>query len=781
MSDYDCIFGEDEAIATEAQHVAAGVLECAVPPAPIDTTTFTGSTSLHIVSAVGFTSNRLQFTYFAPPTILGLVPSFGSTDGGTRVIVAGIGFADFGGGVACSFGGVDTPGEVMSATEVACSSPAAAIAGFDVGEDNDASRFAPVLVTLNGLHFGADAGEQSVETEVTFEYTDMPVVSFVSPMSGPPGLGGDGGGTLIADDTAVRYLTAHGAHFREGADLACRFGTLLTAAVYVSPSEVDCLIPPLSSATGDAPTVAVTVNGVDFSREGPPSTTFTYLPIPEISGLLPAMGPSTGGTTVRVIGSNFNAGTNGLVQQASLICRFELDDDASIGAYSTSNTSNGEVIHTAMWDVTATVESASAATCVSPAVVESLVTTSGRGYATVHVSLDGGSSFSTSGARFFFYPTAAVSSVVPATVPASEGGDVVVAGEGFLSGEGTLLCQYETTANISVGDASLLLEGMSVVQHEGTTFALTTVATWLSPELVQCELPPLRVEEGTSSVLEIRVTNNGVDMSPSAVQLLVYASPELSSIDPATGPRTGGTPVNLAVEGWGLPTTDASFGVRCQWGEDLSTPGEIISVADETAAEGRVYLSCTSPPVTMVLSASSEEEDTSNTNVIQVTLQIDGREVSTPVNGTSATGPSFTYYEVPVVLDASPPAGSMLGGTDVVITGSGFAFGAPGQAGSGRTVCLFGETDVVFAAVVSERELRCRAPSFAGENLTEITGVPVDVKVSMNDGVDYSWTPSVFFQYLPIASTSGEQQYTRLHCMLNTGHDGGFYRRNITS
>ena len=756
VSEYDCIFGDDEASATEAQHVAAGVLECAIPPAPADTITglpYTGTTSLRIVSAVGFTSNRLQFTYFAPPTILGVIPSFGSTDGGTRVVAAGIGFADFGGGVACSFGGVETPGEVVSATEIACSSPAAAIAGFDVGEDNDETRFVPLLVTLNGLHFGADAGELSIETEVTFEYTDTPMISFISPMAGPPGLGVDGSETLVADDTSARYLTAHGAHFREGPDLACRFGTLLISAVYVSPSEVDCPIPPLSSATGDAPTVAVTVNGVDFSREGPPSTTFTYLPSPEMSGLLPSMGPSSGGTTVRVIGSNLSP-----VQQASLICRFELEDDAGIGGDDTGNASDGDLTQTEMWDVAATVESDNAATCVSPAVMASVVTASGGGYATIQVSADGGSSFSTSRARFFFYPTTEVSSVVPATLPASEGGDVVVAGEGFLSGEGTLLCQYEATGNFSLGDGSPLAEGISVVKNDGMTFAFTTVAIWLSPELVQCGLPPLEVEEGTSSILDIRVTNNGVDLSPSAVQLLVYAAPELLSIEPATGPRTGGTPINLAIGGWGLPTTDISFGVRCQWGEGLSTPGEITAVAEETAAEGRVHVSCTSPPVTLLLSASSQEWDTSDTDVVQVTLQIDGREVGAPVNETTVPGASFTYYEVPVLLDASPPAGSILGGTDVVIKGSGFAFGTPGQAGSGQTVCLFGESGTVFAAVVSETELRCRAPPLAGENSDEITGVPVDVKVSMNGGVDYSWASSTYFQYLPIASTAGENE-----------------------
>lgn len=761
VSDYACVFGDNEASVTEAQHVAAGLLECPIPPAPTDDTDglpVAGPTSLHVVSAVGFTSNRLQFTYFTPPTLLGVVPNFGSTDGGTRVIAAGIGFAGFWGGVACSFGGVETPGEVVSATEVACPSPAAAIAGFGVGDDDDPHRFVPFLVTLNGLHYGADAGGQSTEIEVVFEYTETPVVSFISPITGPPDLDGDGSRALVSDERTARYLKAHGAHFREGANLACRFGVLLTTAVYVSPSEVDCLIPPLSSATGDAPTVAVTANGVDFSREGPPSTTFTYVTRPVLVGMLPAMGPSTGGTSVTVIGSNFGTGAMESMQQVSLVCRFELENAASKTLDGDSSTSGGGLTHTLFWDVTATIESDSAATCVSPAVAASIATVSGRGYATVHLSADGGSSFSTSKARFFFYPETDVSSATPATMPASGGGDIIVSGHGFLPGEGLLLCRYEATAAISFSNASELPEGTSVVQKEGKYFAFTTVAVWLSPELLRCELPPLDIEGGASLALAVRVANNGVDLSPSAAQLYVYASPGLSSMDPATGPRTGGTPVKLVVDGWGLPVTDASFDVRCQWGTNVSTPGELSSVASETAAAGRVYVTCTSPSAASVVMGSRQESDVSDDNdVVEVTLQIDGREVSVTGPGATTAGSSFTYYDVPVVLDVSPPAGRHLGGTDVVITGSGFSFGAPGKAGSGQTVCLFGDSDIAYAAIVSDEELRCRSPPFGDGNLTAATGTSVDVKVSMNGGVDYVWPPSVSFQYLPIASTTGEQ------------------------
>ena len=131
LSDYSCVFGDDEASVTDAHQSSPGLFECQIPPAPnnADNVMAAERTSLHIVSAVGFSSNRLLFTYFTPPTILGVVPSFGPPDGGTRVLVTGIDFADYG-GIACSFGGVEVPGNIISGTEVVCTSPAVPVAGL---------------------------------------------------------------------------------------------------------------------------------------------------------------------------------------------------------------------------------------------------------------------------------------------------------------------------------------------------------------------------------------------------------------------------------------------------------------------------------------------------------------------------------------------------------------------------------------------------------------------------------------------------------------------------
>lgn len=730
LSDYACVFGDSEASVTDAHHSSPGLLECPIPPAPNnpESVLVAEPTSLHIVSAVGFSSNRLRFTYFTPPAILGAVPNFGPSDGGTRVLVTGIDFADYG-GVACSFGGVEAPGDVLSATEVVCTSPGAPVAGVKAGDVHVVS----LLVTVNGLHYSTNANGGS--GGVTFEYSDTPVVSFISPRTGPPALRVNSGSSPVDDGDMTRNLRVHGAHFRNSTDLACLFGVLPTAATYVSPSEVDCVIPPYSSATGDSPTVAVTVNGVDFTREGPPFAMFTYADIPEVLGVSPSLGPAFGGTEITVIGNNFAKGVTS-TRQASLICRLEVADVTTLGD------SASELGDSSVWDVPANVASDSVATCRSPKVASA--TASRIGYATVRVSADGGINFSTSAPRFTFYPETVVSSVIPAMLPASQGGVITISGSGFLPGEGLLRCLYDETPNGSLSEKDTY-----VGQEEGNPVSFTTAAVWLSPELLQCEVPALEIQAGEFMALAVRVTNNGVDASSTAGRFLAYASPVLSSFQPIAGPRTGGTIVTLTVEGWGLPVDAGdTTAVKCQWGTAISTPG-VLSTAD---IAGRIFVTCISPSAALV--SARHGTDVAD-NLVLITLQIDGR------NAGMAAGPPFMYYDVPVVLSASPSAGGKRGGTDVILRGSGFAFGEPGEAGSGKTVCTFGE-ETVAAAVVSDSELRCRSPVFTGGNTT-VTGALVDLKVSLNGGVDFSHS-SASFQYMSAASISGEQGRGYLFC-----------------
>lgn len=643
--------------------------------------------------------------------------------------MAGVDFVDYG-GVSCSFDGVENPGTFLSTTEILCTSPSSTVSSSQAGQ----TRNVPLLVTTNGLHYGTDAGGQS-ET-VTFEYIEVPVVSFLSPTTGPPSYGGAWGVSYAPDAPSVRYLRVHGAHFRDTVDLACRFEALLTVAKYISQSEVDCRIPPHSSATGDAPTVAVTLNGVDFSREGPPSATFTYVASPQLLGLSPALGPASGETYVTVLGSGFGNGVES-IRQASLICRFTLEDLGPLGG---GEDDLGEVL---AWDVDADVESDTAATCVSPR-VKNTIAAERSVYATVRVSADGGSSFSTTAARFFFYPEAVVSSLTPAMIPASEAGDILVSGEGFLMSAGLLLCVFTEKNGVNVSNAITGVEN-------GASF--TTPAVWLSLNLLQCQAPPSEVAPGKSTALQVRVTNNGVDSSASSGELLVYPPLEVSSLAPTAGPRAGGTVVNLLVDGWGLPiNADFIYPVKCEWGSVVSTSGELLR-PDTT---GRAIVACASPPASAMPARRETEVDGDE---VLVELLLNGRKTST------TAGLPFNFYNEPVVVDASPSAGREIGGTDVVITGNGFSFGAPGEAGSGKTVCMFGNV-TVFAAVVSDSELRCRSPAFSGGSVPT-TGFSVDLKVSLNEGVDFG-SSYLLYHYLPIATTTGEKlgETRRISCPL---------------
>lgn len=758
VSVYVCVFGDNEKGATEGVHSAPGLLECPIPPAPTDIggATVAGTTSLHILSAVGFSSNWLRFTYFTPPTLLGVVPNFGSTDGGTRVLVKGLDFADYG-GATCSFDETEIPADVVSTSEVACTTPAAFVAKWRTGD----TRVVKMYVSLNGLHYGPDA-DGGRSQEVTFEYIDVPVVSFIKPTTGPPSfVSASNSRNENGSEDQARYLRVHGAHFRDTADLACRFGsTLATAATYISPSEVDCPIPPFSSATtGEAPVIAVTVNGVDFSREGAASAAFTYIAGPELLGLSPALGPAVGGTPVTVLGNSFARGVESM-NEAAMICRFELDIGSS-GENEEQDLIDGNEI----WYVRAEVESDSAATCASPAVA-SVIGFAGSGYATVRISSDGGSTFASPAAplRFLFHRDVTVTSVAPATIPASSAGDrdIIVSGQGFLRGEGLLLCSF-SGPNINLRDSDNHVEGGgSSVEGGESLNTFTTAATWLSSELVQCALPVLDLTSGQGALaLAVHVSNNGgVDVSANAAKLVVYNSPEVVSLFPDAGPRIGGTVINLTVDGWGLSSfddnIDVPFSVRCQWGTAAthSTTGVLTPSADETSDSAglRVYVACESPTAAAVAAATGNQEYAVVVDEVGLTLQINGRNVSNTEEGIP-----FKYYDEPVLLTASPSAAGELGGTEVTLSGSGFSFAAPGGAGYGKAVCMFGNA-TVSAVVVSDLELRCRVPALYGgdgANIISTTGISTDLRLSLNGGADFGHS-FLAFDYLPTARTTGE-------------------------
>jgi hypothetical protein len=144
-----------------------------------------------------FSRDTVPFRYTSL-SVVSAHPTGGTLSGGTKVIVRGLAFEDFG-GLRCVFGNQSVPASRVDDDHRAlrCDSPAVATAGT-----------VPLSISVNG-----DLNSASLERgNVTFSYFDASgvVISSLSPTSGP--------------NSGGRAITLHGAGFAVLGTVQCRFG-----------------------------------------------------------------------------------------------------------------------------------------------------------------------------------------------------------------------------------------------------------------------------------------------------------------------------------------------------------------------------------------------------------------------------------------------------------------------------------------------------------------------------------------------------------------------------
>lgn len=204
------------------------------------------------------------YTYLAAPTVSAVNPAEGPTAGGTTITVTGSNFAA--GLTTVSVGSA-------AATNVTVTSPTTLTATTPSG-----AGAVPVVVTVD---------RQTSNNTVLFNYFVAPSVSSVAPASGSI-LGGTN-------------VTINGANF--SATPAVTFGGVAATNVVVnSPTQLTAVTPPRTAGPAD---VVVTNND---GRTGGCTGCYTYLPAPTVTAVNPSTGPTAGGTTITVTGSNFAAG-----------------------------------------------------------------------------------------------------------------------------------------------------------------------------------------------------------------------------------------------------------------------------------------------------------------------------------------------------------------------------------------------------------------------------------------------------------------------------------------
>lgn len=545
-------------------------------------------------------------------------------------------------------------------------------------------------------------------TYKVYRSDDTPVYIAINLPAGVPTLTGVSPNS--ASTTGGQSVTLTGTNFVSGATVSFG-GTLSPSVVVNNPTTITATTP---AHAGGPVNVVVNTTGTGGGGGGSATLTngFTFnAPVPTVTALSPAGGPSAGGTNVTITGTNFT-GATGVNFGATPATNVVLVNSTTITATSPSGTAPVDVTVTTSAGTSAVNAPADRFTYVptvtgvspssGPAVGGGGATITGTGFTNatsvtfganaalpytivndttitvlsvpagtagipvdVKVTNSAGTSAINASDQYTYLAAPTVTSVTPSAGKAGVGTPVTINGSGFSSG------------------------GVPTVSFGGASATGVTVLT----DSVISATSPL----GAANTVDVTVTNtNGTSATNSGDQFTFAGVPSVTSISTTEGPLVGGTSVTIS--GSGFKTVSAvKFGTINATSFTVNSDGQITVTAPASATAG----------------------------IVDVTV--------TSVGGTSSTGSAdqFTYRAVPTVTGISPSSGLTAGNDAVVISGSGFT--------SASTVKFGGvsATNVVFN---SSNQLAVRSPAGTGT---------VDVTVTTTGGTSAT-NASDQFTYRPI-------------------------------
>ncbi|OPF75582.1 hypothetical protein VT50_0224465 [Streptomyces antioxidans] len=439
-------------------------------------------------------------------------PAAGSTGGGTQVTLTGSNFTQatavrFGPNFALSY-------TVVSATQITAVSP-------------PGSGTVQITVTTPG---GTSNG-------VAFGYAASPTLTGISPSTGPA----SGGTTVTLTGTNLLNATA------------VRFGAVnATSFTVVSATQITAVSPPGSG------TVQVTVTTPGGTSNGVPFS-YSAVPAPVLTTVVPGQGPPSGGNTVTLTGSGFTSAT-AVRFGATPATSFTVVSDTQITAVAPPGTGTVQVTVTGPGGtsngqpysyVTAPVPVLiSASPDQGPVVGGNTVTLAGSDLTGVTAVTFG----STPALSFTVDSATQITAVAP---PGAAGPvQITVTGPGgtsngvayFYVGVPTLTDASPATGPAS-GGTTVTLTGTNLLNATAVKFGAVdaTSFTVVSATQITAVSPP-----GSGTVQITVVTPGGTS---NGVPFTYVAAPVLTSLSPTEGPVAGGNTVTLF--GSGLATTSS--------------------------------------------------------------------------------------------------------------------------------------------------------------------------------------------------------------------------------
>ncbi|MFH8809731.1 IPT/TIG domain-containing protein [Streptomyces hygroscopicus] len=487
------------------------------------------------------------------PVVTSVSPAQGPPAGGTSVTLTGSGFT---GATAVRFGpSLATDVVVLSNTQITARTP-------------PGSGTEKVTVT----------GPSGTSTQnVFFTYTTVaaPVLTALSPASGPT----TGGNTVTIT------------------------GTNLTAATQVlfGPNPATILTNTPTQITATAPTGTGTTNVTVTTPAGtsnPLPYTYTTTPTPTITNLNPTTGPTTGGNTVTITGTNLTAATQVLFGPNPATILTNTPTQITVTAPTGTGTTN--------------------VTVTTPA--------------------------GTSNPLPYTYtttPTPTITNLNPTTGPTTGGNTVTITGTNLTAA---------TSVKFGINSATIL----------------TNSATQIT----------VSAPAGPPSSVSVTVTTAGGTSNP--LPYFYIAAPTVSDLSPHFGPATGSNTVTVFGSNLSL-TTAVHFG---------GNPATAVTVVSDS------QLTVTAP---------------AGSGTVAVTVTTPGG-TSTPGTGS----PYYTYLGAPVLTSLNPSHGSSVGGDAIVLTGANLTY---------TDAVTFGGAPASFSAI-SDTQVVATSPAGAPGTVNVVAHTP---------------------------------------------------------
>uniref|UniRef100_UPI000593C224 IPT/TIG domain-containing protein n=1 Tax=Nocardia exalbida TaxID=290231 RepID=UPI000593C224 len=388
--------------------------------------------------------------------------------------------------------------------------------------------------------------------------------------------------------------------------------------------------------------------------------------MPTITSISPTSGPTTGGTSVTITGTGFTGPTT--VRFGSTATTFTINSSTQITAIAPAGSAG--TVQVTVTTAAGTSNGVSYTYLPVPS-LSSVSPSQGSTSGGTTVTLTGSGLSGVTAVNFGSTPatsfTVNSNTQITAVAPAGTGiVSITVTGPGGTSNPVTFvyvivptITSISPTAGPASGGNSVVITGTNFTGPLTVRFGSTaTLFTVNSPTQITATAPG-----GSPGTVQVTVTGSGG--TSNGVSYTYAGVPSLTSLNPSSGPVTGGTTVVLT--GTGLATTSAvTFG---------GTPATSFTVNSNTQ-------------VTAVAPAG--------TGTVQVTV--------TTAGGTS-NGVSYTYVAVPTLSSVVPNSGPAAGGTTVVLTGTGF---------TGATAVTFGGTPATSFTVNSSTQITAVAPAGTG-------------------------------------------------------------------